>query len=96
MRASYGFKDQSRNANLIEEAEEYMRRISEASLPGNIINLLPIFRYVPSWRWIPFTSWRRKLEEGADMATHLIETPYNDLKEKMVCPLIIKSKRQLG
>ncbi|KAJ7146035.1 cytochrome P450 [Mycena epipterygia] len=76
---TYGLSVDAADDEYITHADDTMRLIGEATVPGAFLcDLLPLLKYVPSW--IPFKQHARK---GQEMIERLVTKPYKHVIEEM-------------
>ncbi|KAI0759411.1 cytochrome P450 [Trametes elegans] len=76
---TYGLEVASADDEYVSHAEETMRMISQATVPGAFLcDLIPWIRYLPSW--IPF---QREAAKGRSMIERLVARPFDYVKTEM-------------
>jgi hypothetical protein len=83
MDIAYGIKIQESGDRFISLAEEVMKGLGEASVPGAFwVDLFPILAYVPSW--FPGAGFQKKAAYWRKLNAKLVEIPFRDVQEKLV------------
>lgn len=84
MRVSYGSGlDRAYIQELVLNIEEFLRGYFEYLTPGRVlVSSFPILRHVPSW--FPGAGWKRELYKLRDLGQKIIQTPWNDAKDRVV------------
>ena len=83
MNIAYGIDVQESNDPYIRVAEEAMKGVSEAGIPGTFwVDLFPMLKYVPSW--FPGAGFQKKAAHWRELNKALIETPFRYVKEQLV------------
>ena len=83
MKISYGIDVQESNDPYILVAEEAMRGVSEAGVPGAfLVDVFPVLKYVPSW--FPGAGFQKKATHWREVNKFLIEKPFSYVKEQLV------------
>lgn len=76
---TYGISASIIDTEYIAHAEETMKIVGEAVVPGAFLcDLLPILKYSPSW--VPF---QRKAARGKQMIDDLVATPFRRVKREL-------------
>ncbi|EKM50901.1 uncharacterized protein PHACADRAFT_212817 [Phanerochaete carnosa HHB-10118-sp] len=76
---TYGLSVEQAEDEYITHAEETMRMVTDATLPGAYVcDLIPILKYSPSW--VPF---QREAKLGREMIEHLVTRPLEHVKTEM-------------
>ena len=105
LRMVYGYDVKVKHESYIALAEEATNQLIEAATPGKYyVDFMPFLKHVPSWSlfkllpihftelrsaWFPGAGFKRKAREWAKNTTSLIETPWEMLMPKIVCPSIL-------
>ncbi|CAE6392532.1 unnamed protein product [Rhizoctonia solani] len=83
IRIAYGHTARDFNDEFIQGAEEFMKAVSEAILPGRwLVEIIPSMRYIPSW--FPGATFKRKAEKWARMTTKHRQGPFDYVLKHMV------------
>ena len=83
MKISYGIDVQESDDPYILVAEEAMRGVSEAGVPGAfLVDVFPVLKYVPSW--FPGAGFQKKAAHWRELNKFLIEKPFRYVKEQLV------------
>ena len=83
MKISYAIDVQESNDPYILAAEEAMKGISEAGVPGAFwVDVFPVLKYVPSW--FPGTGFQKKAAHWREVNKYLIEKPFLYVEEQLV------------
>lgn len=84
MYITYGIEVQPQDDSYITTAEQALRSLSAAAIPGRfIVDSVPAFKYVPAW--MPFAGFQRKAKEWKELASAMIHSPYEAIKDNIVC-----------
>ncbi|TFK36309.1 cytochrome P450 [Crucibulum laeve] len=76
------FRRHENNDPYVETAEEALRGLSEAGIPGRfLVDLLPSLKYVPEW--MPGASFKRMAKNWKKVNEKMGSKPWDDVKEKM-------------
>ncbi|GJE90538.1 cytochrome P450 [Phanerochaete sordida] len=76
---TYGLSVEEAEDEYITHAENTMRMISDATVPGAFLcDLVPILKYLPSW--VPF---QRHAARGKEMIERLVSRPMDHVKSQM-------------
>ncbi|EDR09884.1 uncharacterized protein LACBIDRAFT_189858 [Laccaria bicolor S238N-H82] len=82
MNISYGLTVLEYDDPYITNAEESLRGLTEAGVPGAfLVDLLPILKHVPAW--FPGAGFRRKAAHYAVVNTDLVDLPFKAVKREM-------------
>ncbi len=80
---TYGLKVQPYDDPYIKDSVEAMRIASAASEVGaNLVDLLPILKYVPEW--MPGAGFHARAKEGREIAYRVLELPFKAAKDCIV------------
>lgn len=83
MNISYGLTVLEYDDPYITNAEESLRGLSEAGVPGAfLVDLLPILKHVPAW--FPGAGFKRKAAHYAVVNTDLVDLPFKAVKRELV------------
>ena len=83
MKIAYGIDVQEYNDPYIRVAEDAMKGVNEAGIPGAFwVDLFPILKYVPSW--FPGAGFQKKATHWRGVNKALIENPFRYVKEQLV------------
>ena len=83
MKITYGIDIQESDDPYILLAEESLRGVNEAGIPGVFwVDFLPILKYVPSW--FPGAGFQKKAAHWREITVSTIEKPFHYVKEKLV------------
>jgi hypothetical protein len=83
MDIAYGIEVQESGDHYISLAEEVMKGIEEASIPGAFwVDLFPILAYVPSW--FPGAGFQKKAAHWRKLNATLVEKPFHYVQEQLV------------
>ncbi|KAJ7223139.1 cytochrome P450 [Mycena pura] len=76
---TYGLTIEAADDEYITHADDTMRMIGKATVPGAFLcDLVPILKYLPSW--VPF---RRRAEAGKELIERLVSKPFNHVVKEM-------------
>ncbi|EDR09338.1 uncharacterized protein LACBIDRAFT_248749 [Laccaria bicolor S238N-H82] len=82
MSVSYGLPVLESNDPYITLAEEALRGVAEAGIPGTfLVDLLPVLKYVPSW--FPGAGFKRKAAHHAVINAEAVGQPFKTVQRKM-------------
>ncbi|TFK36284.1 cytochrome P450 [Crucibulum laeve] len=82
MKLAYGIQIKEKNDPYVETAEEALRGLAEAGIPGRfLVDLLPSLKYVPEW--MPGASFKRMAKHWKEVNGKMGGKPWDDVKEKM-------------
>jgi len=83
MEVCYGITVLERNDPFISIAEEALKGVAEAGVPGAfLVDLLPVLKYVPSW--FPGAGFKRKAARWREFICGMLEKPYHRVKTELV------------
>ena len=83
MNIAYGIDVQESNDPYIRVAEEAMKGVSEAGIPGAfLVDSFPVLKYIPSW--FPGAGFQKKATHGRELTKALSENPFRYVKEQLV------------
>lgn len=70
----------------VQIVEEVVTTLSVAQVPGKFwVEFVPILRHIPSW--VPGAYFKRWAERVRPVVNQMINLPFDDVKENMVCGL---------
>ncbi|KAF5327252.1 hypothetical protein D9619_004581 [Psilocybe cf. subviscida] len=79
---TYGIKISGFDDPYVVNAEESVKGITAASLPGSfLVDLIPALKYVPSW--FPGAGFKNKAAYWADVNRKVAELPFNHVAQQM-------------
>ncbi|CAE6446806.1 unnamed protein product [Rhizoctonia solani] len=82
LRIAYGHIVRDCNDEFIQTAEEFMKALAEALLPGKwLVEVIPSMRYIPSW--FPGATFKRKAEEWAEATAKHRQAPFDYVLKNM-------------
>ncbi|KAJ1303739.1 hypothetical protein OPQ81_008163 [Rhizoctonia solani] len=82
IRIAYGHAARDCNDEFILGAEEFMKAVAEALLPGKwLVETIPALRYIPSW--FPGATFKRKAKEWARVTTKHRQAPFDYVLKSM-------------
>jgi hypothetical protein len=83
MDIAYGIQVQESGDHYISRAEQVMKVVEEASIPGAFwVDLFPILAYVPSW--FPGAGFQKKAAYSRNLISTLVENPFRYVQEQLV------------
>ena len=83
MKIGYGIAVQESDDPYISIAEEALRGVAQAGIPGSFwVDLLPILKYVPSW--FPGAGFQKKAARWREVINTMAEKPFRHVQEQMV------------
>ena len=83
MKIGYGIAVQESDDPYISIAEEVLKGISEAGIPGAFwVDLFPILKYVPSW--FPGAGFQKKAARWREAINTMAEKPFRHVQEQLV------------
>ena len=83
MKISYGIDVQESKDPYILVAEEAMKGITEAGVPGAFwVDVFSVLKYVPSW--FPGAGFQKKAAHWREVNRSLVEKPFRYVKEQLV------------
>ena len=83
MKITYGIDVQESDDPYILRAEESLRGLHEAAIPGAFwVDFLPILKYVPSW--FPGAGFQKKAAHWREVNASVIKKPFHYVKEQLV------------
>lgn len=86
MSTAYGYHISPKNDRFVELAEESMRLVVEASVPGaRLVNHLPILRYIPVW--FPGAEFHKYAAKGKQVTIEMMEKPFQWTQNQIVSRL---------
>ena len=83
MKIGYGISVQESDDPYISIAEEAIKGLAEAGIPGAfLVDLFPILKYVPSW--FPGAGFQRKAAHWREATNTMAEKPFRHVQEQLV------------
>ena len=83
MKIGYGIAVQDSDDPYISIAEEALKGIAEAGIPGAFwVDFIPILKYVPSW--FPGAGFQRKAACWREAVNTMVEKPFRHVQEQLV------------
>ena len=83
MKITYDIDVQESNDPYIKVAEEALKGLHEASIPGAfLVDLFPMLKFVPSW--FPGAGFQIKAAHCREVNKAMIENPFRYVKEQLV------------
>ena len=83
MKIGYGITVQESDDPYVSIAEEALKGVAEAGIPGSfLVDLLPILKYVPSW--FPGAGFQRKAARWREAINTMAEKPFRHVQEQLV------------
>ena len=83
MKIGYGITVQESDDPYISIAEEAVKGIAEAGIPGAFwVDFIPILKYVPSW--FPGAGFQRKAACWREAVNTMAEKPFRHVQEQLV------------
>jgi hypothetical protein len=83
MKIGYGIAVQESDDPYISIAEEVLKGIAEAGIPGAfLVDLFPILKYVPSW--FPGAGFQKKAARVREAINTMAEKPFRHVQEQLV------------
>ena len=83
MKIGYGIVVQESDDPYISLAEEVLKGLAEAGIPGSFwVDLIPILKYVPSW--FPGAGFQKKAARWLEGINTMAETPFRYVQEQLV------------
>ena len=83
MKIGYGITVQESDDPYVAIAEEALKGVAEAGIPGSfLVDLLPILKYVPSW--FPGAGFQRKAARWREAINTMAEKPFRHVQEQLV------------
>ncbi|KAJ7155817.1 cytochrome P450 [Mycena filopes] len=82
MDVAYGIKVRGADDMYVRIAEEAMRGLSLASLPGAfLVDTIPALKYIPEW--VPGAGFQRKARQWKKVTRDLLEVPFAETKRRI-------------
>ncbi|EKM77775.1 hypothetical protein AGABI1DRAFT_121852 [Agaricus bisporus var. burnettii JB137-S8] len=79
---AYGIEIQDHNDPYVQQIEEVIKGVGEASVPGRyLVEVFPIMKYIPSW--FPGAGWKRKAAYYRRINDRVSREPYEIVKENL-------------
>ena len=86
MSVAYGLDVQPNDDPYIETAEQGVRPMMAAAIPGAfLVDMVPSLKYVPEW--FPGAGFQKKAKAWKKHARTMVEAPFAAAKENVVCHL---------
>jgi hypothetical protein len=83
MKIVYGIAVQESDDPYISIAEETLKSLAEAGIPGAFwVDMFPILKYVPSW--FPGAGFQKKAAYWRECITTMAEKPFCHVQEQLV------------
>ena len=83
MKIGYGIAVQESDDPYISIAEEALKGINEAGIPGTfLVDLFPILKYIPSW--FPGAGFQKKAARWREVTRIMAEKPFRHVQEQLV------------
>jgi len=83
MKIGYGIAVQESDDSYISIAEEALKGVAEAGIPGAfLVDLFPILKYVPSW--FPGASFQKKAALWRELMHLMADKPFRQVQEQLV------------
>ena len=83
MKIVYGIAVRESDDPYISIAEEAIRGMSEAGIPGAFwVDLLPILKYIPSW--FPGAGFQKKVARWREAINAMAGKPFRHVQEQLV------------
>jgi len=80
---AYGLPIQSKDDIYIETAEQGVRPLTVAAIPGAyLVDMLPWLKYIPEW--VPGAGFQRRAREWGVLAMRMADLPFADAKRHIV------------
>ncbi|KAJ3560335.1 hypothetical protein NP233_g10902 [Leucocoprinus birnbaumii] len=80
--AAYGIKIKTWEDEYVKLAEEALKGVSEAAVPGAfLVDIFPIMKYIPAW--FPGANWRRKGDRWAAINDRVVNEPFDFVKQQV-------------
>ena len=94
MKIGYGIVVQESDDPYISIAEEFLKGVAEAGIPGSfLVDLFPILKYVPSW--FPGAGFQKKAARWKEAAHIMAERPFLHVQEQLVQVLFLRAHKLL-
>jgi hypothetical protein len=83
MKIGYGISVQESDDPYISIAEEALKGVADAGIPGtSLVDLLPIVKYVPSW--FPGAKFHKEAASVRKATNTMAEKPFRHVQEHLV------------
>ena len=83
MSITYGLDVQPNNDPYVETAEEGVRSVVAAAIPGAfLVDMIPFLKYVP--QWFPGAGFQRKAKAWKKLTRNMVEVPFEAAKRNIV------------
>ena len=83
MKIGYGITVQESDDPYISIAEEALKGVAAAGIPGAfLVDLFPILKYVPSW--FPGASFQKKAARWRELNHIMADRPFREVQEQLV------------
>ena len=83
MKIGYGIAVQESDDPYIAIAEEVLKGVAEAGIPGAfLVDLFPILKYVP--RWFPGAGFQKKAASWRELNHIMADKPFCHVQEQLV------------
>ena len=83
MKIGYGITVQESDDPYVAIAEEALKGVAEAGIPGSfLVDLLPILKYLPSW--FPGAGFQKKAARWREAINTMAEKPFRHVQEQLV------------
>ena len=83
MKIGYGIAVQESDDPYISIAEEVLKGLAQAGIPGAFsVDLFPILKYVPSW--FPGAGFQKKAARWREAINTMAEKPFRHVQEQLV------------
>ena len=83
MKIGYGIAVQESDDPYISIAEEALKGVADAGIPGtSLVDLLPILKYVPSW--FPGAGFHKEAANVRKATNTMAEKPFRHVQEQLV------------
>ena len=95
MKIGYGIAVQESDDPYISIAEEVLKGLTQAGIPGTfLVDLFPILKYVPSW--FPGAGFQKKAARWKEAINTMAEKPFRHVQEQLVRVLFLFFERAQG
>lgn len=80
---AYGIKIQDHNDPYVQQIEEVLHAVGDASIPGRyLVEMFPIMKHIPSW--FPGAGWKRKAAYYKQINDRVSREPFETVKDNLV------------
>jgi len=94
MKIGYGISVQEFDDPYIPIAEEVLKGVAEAGIPGAfLVDLFPVLKYVPSW--FPGAGFQKKAVRWREATNSMAEKPFRLVQEQLVQILFLSAHELL-